>query len=158
MIGTVPAARVVHSSLQDTAFAKNENGITLVSSSVRLTIMGRVQTIPDLHINVTAAIARRFRAESWAAMRHRQCIDAPVMSSILVAGVSRNILSLTKSRRHRQRRCTHRRTTVQTWRRIMKALVAALALATLIAIPTFTQSASAAPMSPASSSFGSNGY
>jgi hypothetical protein len=40
----------------------------------------------------------------------------------------------------------------------MKALVAALALATLIAIPTFTQSVSAAPMSPASSSFGSNGY
>jgi hypothetical protein len=31
-------------------------------------------------------------------------------------------------------------------------------LATLIAIPTFTQPASAAPMSPASSSFGSNGY
>jgi hypothetical protein len=40
----------------------------------------------------------------------------------------------------------------------MKVLVAALALATLIAMPTFTQSASAAPMSPASSSFGSNGY
>jgi len=63
--------------------------------------MGRLQTIPDLHINVTAAIARWFRAESWAAMRHRQCIDAPVMSSILVAGVSRNILSLIKSRRRR---------------------------------------------------------
>jgi hypothetical protein len=40
----------------------------------------------------------------------------------------------------------------------MKALVAALALATLIAMPTFTQSANAAPMSPSSSSFGSNGY
>jgi hypothetical protein len=44
------------------------------------------------------------------------------------------------------------------WRRIMKALIVALALATLIAIPTFAPSASAAPMSPASSSFGSNGY
>jgi hypothetical protein len=40
----------------------------------------------------------------------------------------------------------------------MKALIAALALATLIAMPTFAPSASAAPMSPASSSFGSNGY
>jgi hypothetical protein len=40
----------------------------------------------------------------------------------------------------------------------MKALVAALALATLIAMPAFTQSANAAPMSPSSSSFGSNGY
>jgi hypothetical protein len=47
-------------------------------------------------------------------------------------------------------------TMVQTWRRIMKALIAALALATLIAAPTFAQPA--APMSPASSSFGSNGY
>jgi hypothetical protein len=41
---------------------------------------------------------------------------------------------------------------------IMKALIAALALATLIAAPTFAQPANAAPMSPASSSFGSNGY
>ena len=49
-------------------------------------------------------------------------------------------------------------TMVQTWRRIMKALIAALALATLIAAPTFAQPANAAPMSPASSSFGSNGY
>jgi hypothetical protein len=40
----------------------------------------------------------------------------------------------------------------------MKALIAALALAMLVAIPTFTPSASAAPVSPASSSFGSNGY
>jgi glycerol dehydrogenase-like iron-containing ADH family enzyme len=38
----------------------------------------------------------------------------------------------------------------------MKALIAALALATLIAVPTLP--ANAAPMSPASSSFGSNGY
>jgi hypothetical protein len=38
----------------------------------------------------------------------------------------------------------------------MKTLIAALALATLIAMPTFT--ANAAPMSPGSSSFGSNGY
>ena len=41
---------------------------------------------------------------------------------------------------------------------VMKALIAALALAALIAIPTFAPSATAAPMSPASSSFGSNGY
>ena len=52
----------------------------------------------------------------------------------------------------------HRSVTVQTWRRIMKSLIAALALATLIAAPTFAQPANAAPMSPASSSFGSNGY
>jgi hypothetical protein len=49
-------------------------------------------------------------------------------------------------------------TMVQTWRRIMKALIAALALATLIAAPTFAHPANAAPMSPASSPFGSNGY
>jgi hypothetical protein len=40
----------------------------------------------------------------------------------------------------------------------MKTLIAALALAALIAIPTFTQLANAAPISPSSSSFGSNGY
>lgn len=40
----------------------------------------------------------------------------------------------------------------------MKALIAALALAMLIAMPTFASSASAAPVSPANSSFGSNGY
>jgi hypothetical protein len=40
----------------------------------------------------------------------------------------------------------------------MKTLIAALALAALIAVPTFTLPANAAPMSPASSSFGSNGY
>jgi hypothetical protein len=40
----------------------------------------------------------------------------------------------------------------------MKMLIAALALAALIAVPTFTQPVNAAPMSPASSSFGSNGY
>ena len=49
-------------------------------------------------------------------------------------------------------------TMVQTWRGIMKALIAALALATLMAAPTFAHPANAAPMSPASSSFGSNGY
>jgi len=43
-------------------------------------------------------------------------------------------------------------------KRIMKTLIAALALATLIAAPTFAHPANAAPMSPASSSFGSNGY
>jgi hypothetical protein len=40
----------------------------------------------------------------------------------------------------------------------MKSLIAALALATLIAVPMFAQSASVAPVSPASSSFGGNGY
>ena len=40
----------------------------------------------------------------------------------------------------------------------MKTLIVALVLATLIAVPTFTQSVNAAPMSPASSHFGSNGY
>ena len=45
-----------------------------------------------------------------------------------------------------------------TWRSIMKKLIAALALVTLIAVPTFTQSANAADVSPASSSFGENGY
>jgi len=40
----------------------------------------------------------------------------------------------------------------------MKALIAALALAILIAMPTFASSTSAAPLSPISSSFGSNGY
>jgi hypothetical protein len=40
----------------------------------------------------------------------------------------------------------------------MKAFIAALALATLIAVPTLGSSANAAPVSPASSSYGSNGY
>jgi hypothetical protein len=40
----------------------------------------------------------------------------------------------------------------------MKMLIAALALAALISAPTFAPSANAAPVSPASSSFGSNGY
>ena len=39
----------------------------------------------------------------------------------------------------------------------MKKLIAALALVALIAVPTFARSASA-QVSPASSSFGSNGY
>jgi hypothetical protein len=39
----------------------------------------------------------------------------------------------------------------------MKKLIAALALVALIAVPTFTTSASA-NVSPASSEFGSNGY
>jgi hypothetical protein len=40
----------------------------------------------------------------------------------------------------------------------MKALIAALALFTLIAVPTFAQTANAAAVSPSSSSFGDNGY
>jgi hypothetical protein len=39
----------------------------------------------------------------------------------------------------------------------MKSLIAALALVALIAVPTLTQPANA-QVSPASSSFGSNGY
>src|SRR6478672_4281441 len=44
------------------------------------------------------------------------------------------------------------------WRSIMKKLIAALAIVTLIAVPTFVRSVSAAPVSPSSSSFGGNGY
>ena len=43
-------------------------------------------------------------------------------------------------------------------RRVMRKFIAALALISLIAIPTLTQTANAAPVSPSSSSFGSNGY
>src|SRR5262249_3490011 len=48
------------------------------------------------------------------------------------------------------RRCAKRGQIVQIWRRIMKALIAALALVTLIAVPTCAPPANAAPMSPAS--------
>ena len=44
------------------------------------------------------------------------------------------------------------------WRSIMKKLIAILTIVTLIAVPTFVQSESAAPVSPSSSSFGGNGY
>jgi hypothetical protein len=44
------------------------------------------------------------------------------------------------------------------WRSIMKKLIAILTIVTLIAVPTFFQSVSAAPVSPSSSSFGGNGY
>jgi hypothetical protein len=40
----------------------------------------------------------------------------------------------------------------------MKKLIAALALFTIIAIPTLSTSVNAAPVSPSSSEFGSNGY
>jgi hypothetical protein len=40
----------------------------------------------------------------------------------------------------------------------MKVLIATLALITMIAIPTLTQTAVAAPVSPSSSQFGGNGY
>jgi hypothetical protein len=40
----------------------------------------------------------------------------------------------------------------------MKTLIAALVLASSIVVPILAQPADAAPMSPASSSFGSNGY
>jgi hypothetical protein len=41
---------------------------------------------------------------------------------------------------------------------VMKNFITALALISLIAVPTLTQIANAAPVSPSSSSFGSNGY
>jgi hypothetical protein len=50
----------------------------------------------------------------------------------------------------------HGRSSV-TWRTVMKKLIAALALMALIAAPTLATSASA-QVSPASASFGSNGY
>jgi len=40
----------------------------------------------------------------------------------------------------------------------MKKFIAALALISLIAIPSLIESANAAPVSPSSSSFGGNGY
>jgi hypothetical protein len=40
----------------------------------------------------------------------------------------------------------------------MKKLIAALALVTMIGIPTLTVSANAADVSPASPAFGDNGY
>ena len=43
-------------------------------------------------------------------------------------------------------------------RTIMKKLIAFPTIVTLIAMPTFVQSVSAAPVSPSSSSFGGNGY
>ena len=44
------------------------------------------------------------------------------------------------------------------WRYVMKKFIATLALVTLIAVPTLTLPASAANVSPSSSSFGDNGY
>ena len=44
-----------------------------------------------------------------------------------------------------------------TWICVMRTFIA-LALILLIAIPSFTQTANAAPVSPASSAFGGNGY
>jgi hypothetical protein len=40
----------------------------------------------------------------------------------------------------------------------MRIFIAALALTSLIAVASLTQTANAAPVSPASSAFGSNGY
>ena len=91
--------------------------------------------------------------------KNRAFLTAPAL-----AGISSDLMQSQEATDD----CRHRRsasalmhksvTMVQTWRRIMKALIAALALATLIAAPTFAHPANAAPMSPASSSFGSNGY
>jgi hypothetical protein len=40
----------------------------------------------------------------------------------------------------------------------MRIFIAALALTSLIAVASLTQAANAAPVSPSSSAFGSNGY
>jgi len=40
----------------------------------------------------------------------------------------------------------------------MKQLIAILTIATLMAVPTFVQSVSAAPVSPSNSAFDGNGY
>jgi hypothetical protein len=45
-----------------------------------------------------------------------------------------------------------------TWRCVMRTFIAAVTLISLIAIPSATQIANAAPVSPASSAFGGNGY
>jgi hypothetical protein len=45
-----------------------------------------------------------------------------------------------------------------TRRCVMRKFIAALALISLITIPSLTVTANAAPVSPSSSSFGSNGY
>lgn len=45
-----------------------------------------------------------------------------------------------------------------TWRCVMRTFITALTLISLIAIPSATQIANAAPVSPASSAFGGNGY
>ena len=42
--------------------------------------------------------------------------------------------------------------------KVMRKFIAALALISLIAIPSLTVTANAAPVSPSSSAFGSNGY
>ena len=90
--------------------------------------------------------------------KNRAFLTAPAL-----AGISSDLMQSQAAMDHCRRRpiglCADAQILmVQTWRRIMKALIAALALATLIAAPTFAQPANAAPMSPASSSFGSNGY
>ena len=40
----------------------------------------------------------------------------------------------------------------------MRKFIAALALISLIAVPSLTQTANAAPVSPSSAAFGGNGY
>jgi len=59
-------------------------------------------------------------------------------------------------RPHAVCRTTNGRPSVN-WRSVIKKLIAALALVALIAVPTLTTSASA-QVSPASPTFGSNGY
>ena len=49
-------------------------------------------------------------------------------------------------------------TTFRSKEMFMRKFIAALALISLIAIPSLTVTANAAPVSPSSSSFGSNGY
>jgi hypothetical protein len=55
-------------------------------------------------------------------------------------------------------RSQHGFATIRRRRYVMKKFIAALALFTIIAVPTLSTSASAATVSPSSSDFGSNGY
>ena len=69
----------------------------------------------------------------------------------------------TASRGRRRLLLQEPRTIVRKWRGIMKALIAALALVTLIASPSFAQSypgehVEQSNVSPASPNFGDNGY
>ena len=96
-----------------------------------------------------------------AELRKKNCES---LTTPALAGISSDLMQSREAMDHCRRRpiglCADAqiRDDGPNWRRIMKALIAALALATLIAAPTFAQPANAAPMSPASSSFGSNGY
>jgi hypothetical protein len=60
--------------------------------------------------------------------------------------------------RDAERLMTLPHSTRRQWRCVMKKFIAVLALLTAFGVPLAAQTASAAPVSPASSSFGGNGY